>query len=157
MSKVTVAATRVTPRLRLNLVAAVDFGVGESVLQCSEQEIQETRTWRTVQVGVDRHLKNEFLAYADHSCEPNALFDIETLSLNAIREIKTGDLVRFFYPGSEVELAQTFRCNCGAAACLGQIKGGFYLTPEQMRWAIDQGFCTSFMKSELLRLLGDSG
>ena len=157
MSKVTVASTRVTPRLRLNLVAAVDLGVGESVLQCSAQEIQETRTWRTVQIGVNRHLKNEFLAYADHCCEPNTLFDVETLSLNAIRDIKIGDLVRFFYPGSEVELAQPFQCNCGAASCLGHIKGSFYLTPERMRWAIDKGYCTSFMQTEFLRLLGDSG
>ncbi len=156
MQKVTVRATRVSPRLRLNLVAKADFAVGEPVLQCSEHEIQDTRTWRTIQIDVGRHLKNEFLAYADHSCEPNTLFDIDTLALKAIREIEAGDLVRFFYPGSEVELAQPFDCNCRTDSCLGLVKGGFYLTPEQMRWAIERGYCTRFMQAELLRILGSA-
>lgn len=152
MSKVTVVSTTVTPRLRLNLVAMTDFGVGEVVLQCSEHEIQATRTWRTVQIDHDRHLKNEFLAYVDHSCNPNTLFDIETLSLKAIRDIRERQPIAFFYPGSEVELAQSFPCHCGASACLGNIHGGFYLTRQQMRWALDQGYCTSFMRREFSRL-----
>jgi hypothetical protein len=157
MSKVTVVSTRVTPRLRLNLVAAEDFAVGETVLQCSEAEIQETQTWRTVQVDVGRHVKNEFLAYVDHSCDPNTLFEVDALRLRATRDIPKDQLITFFYPGSEVELAQAFECNCGATACLKTIKGAFYLTPEQMRWALDQGFCTSFIERELRRLLAPTG
>ncbi len=139
MSKVTVVSTKVTPRLRLNLVASVDFKGGDTVLQCSKDEIQETRTWRTVQVDIGRHLKNEFLAYVDHSCRPNTLFDVDSLSLTAIRDIPTGELITFFYPGSEVELAQAFECNCGSTSCMKTIRGAFYLTPEEMQWALDQG------------------
>jgi hypothetical protein len=157
MSHVTVVSTRVTPRLRLNLVASEDFEAGDTVLQCSKDEIQETRTWRTVQVDVDRHLKNEFLAYVDHSCDPNTVFDVDALRLKAIRDIPKGHLVTFFYPGSEVELAQAFECNCGATSCLKTVKGAFYLTREQMRWALDQGFCTSFIEREFRRLLAPSG
>jgi hypothetical protein len=153
MSNVTVVSTTVTPRLRLNLVATIDFGVGEVVLQCSEHEIQSNRTWRTVQIDHDRHLKNEFLAYVDHSCAPNSLFEIETLSLRAIREIGQGQPIAFFYPGSEVELAQSFLCHCGASDCLRDIRGGFYLTRQQMRWALDQGYCTSFIRRQFTRLL----
>lgn len=153
MSKVTVVSTKVTPRLRLNLVAAADFEAGDTVLQCSHDEIQETRTWRTVQVDVGRHLKNEFLAYVDHSCDPNTLFDVDALRLTAIRPIPEGHLITFFYPGSEVELAQAFACNCGAASCLHTIRGGFYLTPKQMRWALDQGICTTFIQREFRRIL----
>jgi len=153
MSKVTVVSTRVTPQLRLNLVASADFEAGDTVLQCSRDEIQETRTWRTVQVSVGRHLKNEFLAYVDHSCDPNTLFDVDTLRLTAICDIPKGHMIRFFYPGSEVELAQAFECNCGATSCLGTVGGAFYLTLEQMRWALDQGICTTFIKQEFRRIL----
>jgi len=150
---VTVVACTVSPRLRLSLTAAVDRQAGSSLLQCSPQEIQTTRTWRTVQIGPGKHVKNEFLAYADHSCDPNSVFRIETLSLVAIRDIHEGDQITFFYPGSEVELAQAFTCQCSAPWCLGQIQGGFYLSHKQMRWALDKGYCTEFMTSELLRLL----
>ncbi len=153
MSKVTVVSTRVTPRLRLNLVAADDFAAGDTVLQCSQEEIQETRTWRTVQVDVGRHLKNEFLAYVDHSCGPNTLFDVDTLRLTALREIPQGHPITFFYPGSEVELAQAFECNCGATTCLKRVSGTFYLTREQMQQALDRGICTSFIEREFRRLL----
>ena len=73
MRKVTVVSTSVTPRLRLNLVAADDIAVGDMVLQCTPQEIQDSRTWRTVQVELGVHVKNEFLVYVDHSCDPNTL------------------------------------------------------------------------------------
>ena len=157
MSKVTVVSTRVTPRLRLNLVAAVDFEAGDTVLQCSQDEIQETRTWRTVQVAVGRHLKNEFLAYVDHSCDPNTLFDVDALRLTATRDIQKGHMITFFYPGSEVELAQAFECNCGATSCLKMVRGAFYLTPEQMRWALDEAICTTFVQREFRRILTPSG
>lgn len=153
MSKVTVVSAEVTPRLKLNLIASAPITAGDVVTQCVEDEIQSQRTWRTIQVDFDRHVKNEFLDYMDHSCEPNTVFDIESLSFIALRDIAEGESVTFFYPGSEVELAQGFRCQCGSPNCLGSIRGAFYLTPDQMRWVLEQGYCTSFMRAQLRRLL----
>ena len=90
----------------------------------------------------------------DHSCNPNAAFITEALKLVALKPISAGEPITFFYPGAEVELAQNFLCTCGSSECLGHLKGGFYLTPQQIRWAMDKGYCTSFMKEQFTRLLG---
>jgi SET domain len=154
MGKVIVVTADVVPRLRLQLVASEVIKLGELIVQFTDQEIQEVRTWRTMQLDCNRHVRNEFLNYVDHSCEPNALLEIDSLSLMAIRDIPKKQPVTCFYPGSEVELATEFPCKCGKARCLRQIKGGFYLTHEQMRWALDQRHCTSFMQKHFLRFLG---
>ncbi len=155
MNKVNVVSAELEPRLRLHLIASEDIRAGEVVVRFSAQEIQGARTWRTMQLDNNKHVRNEFLKYVDHSCEPNALLEIHSRSLVAIRDIPREHPVTCFYPGSEVDLAHTFVCRCQSPHCLRHIKGGFYLTPAQMRWAIDEGYCTSFMQQQFLRLLGE--
>ena len=70
------------------------------------------------------------------------------------RIVIVGDPITFFYPGSEVELSQSFDCHCGSDECLKIINGSFYLNHEQMRWALDKDYCTSFMSRQFERLLG---
>lgn len=154
MSKVNVVSAEVVPRLRLQLVASEPISEGEVIVQGAEAEVQDHRTWRTLQLGENRHLRNEFLNFVDHSCEPNALLDVDRLALVALRPIPAGEPVTFFYPGSEVELSQSFVCQCGSDNCLKDIRGGFYLTPAQMRWALDNGYVTAFMRRQFARLLG---
>jgi len=153
LNKVNVISTAVQPRLRLTLVATSPIRLGETVVSCTPDEITAQRTWRTVQLGPNSHLKNELLDYVDHSCNPNTILEIDTLRLIALRDIHTGEPITFFYPGTEVELAQAFRCSCGSAACLGEIAGAFYLTTDQMRHALDSGYCSSFIRAHLERLL----
>ncbi len=153
MNKVKVIQAALTPRLRLCLTACEYIAPGEVVISCAAHEITSERTWRTVQVDYKRHVKNEFLDYVEHSCEPNAVFVAEDLKLVALKPIPVGERITFFYPGTEVELAQDFECHCGSPECLGHLKGGFYLTPRQMRWALDRGYCSSFMRQNLARLL----
>lgn len=155
MSKVNVVSAEVAPRLRLQLVASQPISRGEVIVQSCEEEIQDHRTWRTLQLDESRHLRNEFLNFVDHSCSPNALLDVDNLALVAIRKISVRDPVTFFYPGSEVELSQTFECHCGSSECLQIINGGFYLNLDQMRWSLDQGYCTTFMRRQFERLLGN--
>lgn len=154
MNKVNVVSAAVVPRLRLNLIAREEIAVGEPIFLCSPDEVTRERTWRTIQIDYNRHIKNELLDYVDHSCRPNSVFVTEDLSLIALRPILAGEPISFFYPGSEVELAQDFVCGCGSPECLGHLKGGFYLTREQMRWALEKGYCTSFMREQFRRLLG---
>ncbi len=153
MPKVHVVTAQVEPRLRLQLVASEPISRGEVIVQGREAEVQENRTWRTLQVGESRHLRNEFLNFADHSCEPNAVLNSKNLSLEAVRDIEAGEPVTFFYPGSEVELSQSFECQCGSDQCLKTIRGGFYLTPGEMRWAMENGYVTRFMEKHFERLL----
>ena len=152
MSKVVVVSAEVVPKLRLQLIASEDIGSGELIVQFSEQEIRRERTWRTMQIDSNKHVRNDFLNFVDHSCEPNAFLDIDSLALVAIRDIPAKQPVTTFYPGSEVEMAESFVCKCGSSDCLKQITGGFYLTHAQMKWAMDKGYCTAFMQKQFLRL-----
>lgn len=153
MSKVNVVSAAIEPRLRLTLVAQHDISTGEVIFACQPAEVINERTWRTIQVAFGQHVKNDWLDYVDHSCEPNAVFEVEQLALVALRRIDPGEPITFFYPGAEVELAQGFACTCGSADCIGEMKGGFYLTADQMRWALGKGYCTSFIAGHLARLL----
>ena len=154
MSKVDVFSAAVVPRLHLNLVAREEIEPGEAIFACSPDEVTRERTWRTIQIDYNRHIKNDLLDYVDHSCHPNSVFVTENLSLVAVRPILAKELITFFYPGSEVELAQDFICSCGSSECLGHLKGGFYLTRKQMLWTLEKGYCTSFMREQFSRLLG---
>ena len=152
-NKVTVVSAAVRPRLHLCLIASEDIAAGEAIVSCSSDEVTRERSWRTIQVDHNRHVRNQYLDYVDHSCEPNAAFVVESLQLVALRPVAAGERITFFYPGAEVELAQDFVCSCGSGECLGHLKGGFYLTREQMEWAIRRGYCTTFMREQFTRLL----
>ena len=153
MSKVNVVSAAIEPRLRLMLVANEDIAKGEPVFSCRPDEITRERTWRTIQIDFNRHLKNDLLDYVDHSCDPNSVFDVDRLAMVALKPIRKGEAITFFYPGAEVELAMDFDCHCGSRDCIGHVKGGFYLSGAQMRRAIDRGHCTRFMREQFLRLL----
>lgn len=153
MTKVNVVSAAIEPRLKLMLVAKDDIAKGETIFACSPEEITRERTWRTIQIDFNRHVKNDLLDYVDHSCEPNSVFDVDKLAMIALRKIERGEPITFFYPGAEVELAMDFDCQCGSRDCIGHLKGGFYLTARQMRRALDHGYCTRFMQEQFRRLL----
>ncbi len=153
MTKVNVVSAAIEPRLRLMLVAKDDIAKGEIIFTCSSEEITRERTWRTIQIDFNAHVKNDLLDYVDHSCEPNSVFDIDKLAMVSLRKIERSEPITFFYPGAEVELAMGFDCQCGSHECIGHLKGGFYLTAPQMRRALDRGYCTRFMQQQFRRLL----
>lgn len=153
MNKIKVISTTVQPRLRLSLVATGTIAPGEPIVSWTPDQITSQRTWRTVQVGQSLHVKNDLLDYVDHSCQPNAVVVVEILQLVALRAIAPGEPITFFYPGTEVELAQSFHCACGSPGCLGDVAGAFYLTTSQMRVALAAGYCSSFIRRHLERLL----
>ncbi len=108
------------------------FAEGELINGFSAGTIAAEPTYLTVQVGIGKHitLDPEFLQYINHSCEPNVFFDTSSLQLLALRDIKEGEELSFFYPSTEWKMTQSFKCYCGHAACLGQIKGASYLNEE---------------------------
>jgi len=153
VTKVNVVSAAVEPRLKLMLVASGDIAQGETIFTCSPEEITREHTWRTIQIDFNRHVKNDLLDYVDHSCEPNAVFDVDRLAMISLRKIDKNEPITFFYPGAEVELAMDFDCTCGSRDCIGHLKGGFYLAASQMRRALDRGYCTRFMQQQFRRLL----
>lgn len=58
-----------------------------------------------------------------HSCDPNLICDMKTLTFTAIKPIATGDYLTMDYETTEDELYRKFECQCGSQKCKGPIKG----------------------------------
>lgn len=80
---------------------------------CAEQEVMDRYFWR----------------FMNHSCEPNAR--VEGRDVVAARDIAPGEQITFHYNTTEHEMAEPFRCTCGAASCAGVVAGYSSLTARQ--------------------------
>lgn len=127
--------------------ASKGFDAGDVVCQFSAAAILKEPTYLTVQTGIDEHihLKPEHLQYINHSCEPNVLFNTDTMQLECLKKINAGDELCFFYPATEWSMAQPFECLCGTPNCIKQIQGAKYLTKE----VLPNYKLTAFIKSML--------
>lgn len=114
------------------LFALQSFHPGEVIAAFWAGTISSEPTYLTVQVDVGKHitLQPEFLQYINHSCDPNVFFDTTLMQVVALREIKSGEEMTFFYPSTEWQMTQSFNCYCGSVNCLGDIRGAAYLPQE---------------------------
>lgn len=114
------------------LFALQSFQPGEVIAEFWAGTIAAEPTYLTVQVDVGKHitLQPEFLQYINHSCDPNVFFDTTLMQLVALRELKSGDEMTFFYPSTEWKMTQSFNCYCGSSNCLGDIRGASYLSDD---------------------------
>ena len=105
---------------------------GETIADFSAGRILSEPTYLTVQVSADKHimLQPEHLQYINHSCDPNVFFDTHRMEIVAVKEIAEGDEMTFFYPSTEWDMAQPFKCLCGSRNCLGEIKGAAHIPPH---------------------------
>lgn len=87
----------------------------------------------TVQVSATEHILLEpyWLTYINHGCDPNVILDVESRQVQVIRDIEPGQAVTFFYPSTELRMAERFQCRCGSPQCLGTIGGAQLLTPQE--------------------------
>jgi hypothetical protein len=69
----------------------------------------------------------------NHACVPNCEIDVVTMSLRALRDLREGEEMTFFYPSTEWEMASPFHCHCGSAHCLGVIQGARWLEEKDWR------------------------
>jgi len=129
------------------LVATKSFEVKDELTSFSAGEMLSEPNYLTVQIGKNEHitLVPQFLQYVNHSCEPNVFFNTKSMKLVCIKKIEVGDELRFFYPSSEWEMAQSFICNCGAQDCLKLIQDAKFLTKE----TIEKHIFTDFIKQQL--------
>lgn len=115
------------------LFSLQNFSAGDILINFSAAEIRSSPNYLTVQTGEDQHiiLHPTFIQYINHSCAPNCFFNTTTMQLVALTEIKADTELSFFYPSTEWDMQQPFRCNCGSASCLGEIRGALHLSPTQ--------------------------
>ena len=120
---------------------------GEIVTSFSAGAVLSSPTYLTVQVGIDKHimLQPEHLQYINHSCDPNVFFDTDAMKVIALKPIEEGDEMTFFYPSTEWDMTQPFKCLCGCRNCLGEIKGASHIRPD----VISQYRVTLFIQQQL--------
>jgi len=59
--------------------------------------------------------------YLDHSCQPNLIFELETLKFITKRQIAVGEILSFDYTLTELEISSPFDCVCGYENCQGRV------------------------------------
>jgi hypothetical protein len=93
------------------------------------------RERHTIQIDAVRHqaFTDEIDDYVNHSCDPNSYLDFERLEVIALRPIAEGEEIRHNYLTFEWEMASPFACACGAAGCVGEVRGYRFLTATQRR------------------------
>ena len=101
----------------------------------------------SVQLNESAHilLEPQFLEYTNHSCSPNVVFDLDAMVVRAIEPIQPGEEIVYFYPSTELSMAQPFTCDCGSDNCLGVIRGADYLPTE----VLDRYHLTTHIRSLL--------
>lgn len=131
------------------LFALQSFQPGEVIAEFWAGTIASEPTYLTVQVDVSKHitLQPEFLQYINHSCDPNVFFDTTLMQLVALRELRAGDEMTFFYPSTEWKMTQSFNCYCGSSNCLGDIRGASYLPDDVTK----QYRFTDFIQQQLAK------
>ncbi|RXW20678.1 hypothetical protein EST38_g5181 [Candolleomyces aberdarensis] len=138
---------------RSSLVAIRSYKAGELITPL-EGLTKGPKRYTSVQCGPgdkDHIELNSDLVYINHSCEPNAAFDLsspnpEYWHLRALKPIKVGEALSFFYPSTEWDMDQPFKCECGAPSCIGVIKGAKHLSLSQLA-------ARQFVNSYILELI----
>lgn len=124
-----------------SLLARRNFGAGERLATLTQCVFDKPKRYTSVQYREDGHFElcSEFV-YMNHSCDPSAALDVnerDDIHVRALREIKAGEAVTFFYPSTEWDMDQPFDCTCGASNCLGRISGAKQLSVDQLK---ERGF-----------------
>ena len=117
------------------LRAKVSFKKGDLIHSFSDSILSDTVTYLTVQINEKHHvsLQPEFLQYINHSCDPNASFDVDSMNLIALTDIEEHEEMTFFYPSTEWKMVQPFDCFCGTEMCLGKIEGASFIPLETLK------------------------
>ncbi|GJN81944.1 hypothetical protein PLIIFM63780_005480 [Purpureocillium lilacinum] len=102
-------------------------------------------TYTSVATGSDSRIElNSDLVYCNHSCQPSLVFDMARLEVRVSddRPLRPGDALTFFYPSTEWDMVQPFRCECGAddGVCLGRVAGASVVEPQLLmaRWWLNE-------------------
>lgn len=110
-----------------SLVASREIKFGEMVISLRDLKPQSARTYQTIQVEEDQHVVEDSLAKLNHSCDPTVFVDTVTGLCIAARDIKPGQELNFFYPSTETEMAEPFKCKCGSTNCIENVNGALAL------------------------------
>lgn len=125
----------------------VHFKKGDVICNFSAAEIFMSPNYLTLQTGINKHitLVPAFLQYSNHSCNPNFFFDTTSMQVVAIRDIEPNEELCFFYPSTELDMAQPFVCYCGSKDCIQNIRGAKHMPAD----ILNKYHLTDFIKEQL--------
>jgi hypothetical protein len=99
----------------------------------TDYQLMPHPTYQTVQFDEQTHINElNVLALLNHSCEPNVIVDTKFGECRAIRDIKPGEELNFFYPSTEWDMARPFQCQCGSSRCIKFVAGASYVSDETL-------------------------
>lgn len=112
-----------------------DIDENEIITSFSIKELFSSPNYLTIQLNANKHISlfPEYLQYTNHSCNPNVFFDTTDFTLVAIKSIRAGEELCFFYPSTELEMAQPFECFCKQSNCLKKIEGAKDLSSDVLK------------------------
>jgi hypothetical protein len=91
----------------------------------------------------------------NHSCEPTVIVDVTKWEVRAAVPIKKGTPLTFFYPSTEWDMAQPFKCSCGAKECLGTISGAKHIPRHVLRKYLLNQHIKQFLYDSAASRMGD--
>lgn len=111
------------------LFAVVAIPAGTKLLELggtifSTVDLPDGDDWMALQFGDNQWLCSQGTHlddFANHSCNPNAGFTSEELSLWSLRNIAEGEEITWDYSTSIDEPGWSLDCRCGSLNCRGQI------------------------------------
>jgi hypothetical protein len=111
---------------------------GEGVLPICGRPT-EARDRFSIQLSADMHLAPHGATWSivNHSCEPNLAVDFASWQLVARRYVARFEELTWNYLTTEWELHSPFECRCGAALCVGVVRGFAHLTADEQRAMAD--------------------
>ena len=116
------------------LVSLVDLPPHQLLTKIEGSTSTAQRAYSSVQTGENSDIElNSDLVFANHSCQPSVVFDMAKFEIRAGEKgLRKGQDVTFFYPSTEWDMQQPFRCNCGSGQCLESIRGAKFLDEKAM-------------------------
>jgi hypothetical protein len=117
-------------------LSLVSLPAGAFFTSIDKYHFVDKRSYSTVEASPGRHLDlDSDLLYVNHSCEPTLEFDVTRMEVRVSRDrgLEAGDELTFFYPSTELHMAQPFACRCKKPKCKGHIAGAADMEPTQLK------------------------
>jgi SET domain len=135
------------------LVTTRPIARGEAVASWAGARRLRRPTWQSVQISERRHAEDpRSLNLLNHACEPNVFIDIPRRRVVALRRIRPGELLAFFYPSTEWSMARRFPCRCGSKRCLLEVRGARDLPLRMLRRAPVSAHILRLKRAQVRRL-----
>lgn len=118
------------------LVTRRPIAAGDEILEIVGVR-RASPTRYSIQLGLSVHLDGMGPVDAtNHDCDPSAFIDFrdpDRIVLRALRDLPVGGEVSIHYCATEWDMAAPFDCRCGAAACVGRVRGYRHLSEAEAR------------------------